>query len=128
MSDMYEGVRRIVEVDPRYDRAAYFFVFHALDYTLERVDRRGHISVQTLLEGIRDFAREKFGYMARTVFESWRVTTTDDFGEIIFNLVDHDLMKKTDSDRKEDARGLYDFAEVFERDFALTAEELDAGR
>ncbi len=125
MSDMYEGVRKIVDADPRYDRAAYFFVFQALDYTLEKVGRRGHVSVDTLLEGIKGFAKDKFGYMARTVLECWGLRGTADFGEIVFNLIDHDLMKRTDTDRKEDFRGKFDFAQAFEGDFRLTREELD---
>ena len=124
-NDVFEGVRRIVEADPRYDRAAYFFVFHALDYTLEKVGRRGHVSPQTLLDGIRCYARDKFGYLARTVLAVWGVERTEDFGEIVFNLVEQNLMKKTDSDHKADFAGQYDFARVFERDFCLTAEELD---
>lgn len=125
MSDMYEGVRRITNADPRYDRAAYFFVFMALDYTLDKVGRRGHISPQTLLDGIKSYAQEKFGFLAATVFHSWGVTRTDDFGEIVFNLVEHDLMKKTESDRREDFSEQYEFERVFEREFEFTREELD---
>lgn len=123
--NMYEGVRAICEADSRFDRAAYFFVFDALDHTLEKDGRKGHISPQRLLEGVKSYAREKFGYLAFTVFDCWGVRSTEDFGEIVFNLVDHDLMKKTESDRKEDFADQYDFERVFEREFELTREELD---
>ena len=123
--NVYEGIRRIVERDPRYQRAAYYFVFHALEHTLQKTQHQGHVSGQALLDGIREFAIDKFGFLAKTVFDSWGVHRTDDFGEIVFNLFEHDLMKRADTDRREDFSGRYDFEQVFEREFDWNALKLD---
>ena len=81
-----------------------------------RGDRRGnqHVTGPELLEGVRQYAIDQFGCLAHVTLGSWGVGSTDDFGEIVFNLVDHDLMGKQDSDTKEDFQGLYEFDEVFE--------------
>lgn len=114
-----EKFQRLLASDKRYDPEAYNFVYEALDWTLKHVagtnGRRGqHVTGKELLEGIRQYAIEQFGCLAKTVFERWGVRATDDFGEIVFNLVEYDLMGKQDSDTKEDFRDVYSFDEVFE--------------
>jgi uncharacterized repeat protein (TIGR04138 family) len=55
--------------------------------------------------------------MAKTVFEQWGVSTTEDFGAIVFQLVDEGLLGKTEQDKMSDfARG-YDFDDAFVRNF-----------
>src|SRR5262245_40509624 len=86
----------------RYHPNAYDFVFSALRRTQQRLgrsqahgpdDERAHISGQELLEGIREFALERFGLMARTVFHCWGVHGTDDFGRMVFELIERGEMR-----------------------------------
>ena len=100
--------------DDRYSREAYRFVQEGLEFTVQRRGRRGHVSGKELLEGIRDLARDRFGLMARTVLNQWGVTQTADIGEIVFNLVDAQVMSKQDSDTRDDFANVYDFEEVFD--------------
>src|ERR1039457_607000 len=77
--------------DPRYHRDAYLFVREALDYTQKTIgkDTRGrirHVTGQELLGGIREFALQQFGPMAKTVLEEWGIQSSQDFGEIVFNI------------------------------------------
>lgn len=125
MTDLYEGIRRVVQGDPRYDRGAYVFVFQALEFTLTKKGERGHVTGQDLLEGIRQLAADKFGFLARTVFNDWGLVRTNDFGEIVFNLVEHDLMKKTETDTRDDFAGGFDFEQAFEKSFQLSPKELE---
>ena len=107
----------------RYHSDAYEFVFEALRYaqdSLSRVSAQGaldgedaHVSGPELLMGIRDLALEQFGLMTRAVFASWSVTCTEDFGRIVFELVEVGRMRKTDRDQ------LSDFYEVFDFEDAL---------
>lgn len=132
--DFDEALEKIVQLDARYDREAYRFVRDALEYTQqklaqpgERTTRSGrkssrktgptHVSGVELLNGIREYALKEFGPMVTTVFSEWGITTTGDFGEIVFNMVDARLLNKTADDRREDFKGIYDFKEVFERPF-----------
>ena len=114
----------IVRRDPRYAYEAYEFVFAALEHTLETLGRREreegagnekaskHVSGVELLDGIRDLALREFGLMARTVFHRWGIDRTDEFGEIVFNLVEAKLMSKTDEDSRRDFHGVYDLDEA----------------
>jgi len=114
--------RRVLPDDDRYDLAAYVFIYEALAFTqkqLQRDDRnlkaeRRHVSGQELLDGIREYATRMFGPLAPTVFRNWGLKTTSDFGEIVFNLVEHQLLGKTDTDRREDFADGFDFDTAFE--------------
>src|SRR5262245_53057851 len=99
--------------DPRYAYEAYEFILKALDHTQTLLGKRAsakdaeqdqgekaaqHIKSHELLEGARSLALQEFGLMAQTVFRMWGVQSTEDFGRIVFNLVDAGLVTKTDDD------------------------------
>lgn len=115
MIDKDQVIHELVQNDDRYTVEAYHFVFEALDFTLQRRGGgRRHVSGEEIMFGVRDLALEHFGYLARTVLESWGIDNTADFGEIVFNLIAADLLQKTADDRKEDFVGLYSFDEAFD--------------
>ena len=105
----------IVERDPRYGLGAYEFTREAVTYASEVVFATGtHVTGRELLEAIRRFARERYGLLAPDVLRSWGVHRTEDFGEIVFNLVDARLLSKTPEDSKDDFRQVYSFEEAFD--------------
>jgi uncharacterized repeat protein (TIGR04138 family) len=110
-------LERVAASDPRYRLEAYLFLMSSLEYTAGKLGRRGHVSGRELLDGIKDLARERFGPTAKIVLEHWGVTTTADFGEIVFNLVSAGVLGKTESDSRDDFKDVYDFSEVFEKHF-----------
>ncbi|MGQ9602983.1 MAG: Minf_1886 family protein [bacterium] len=112
--DLLERLDRLLLKEPRYKIESYLFVIDALEYTMRKMGRVGHVNGKQLLAGIRDLAMNRFGPMARLVFDSWGVKTTDDFGEIVFRLVDEGILAKTPEDSKDDFKSVYDFKEVFE--------------
>jgi len=116
----------ILAKDQRYHRDAYLFVREALDFTQKLVvkENRGqvrHVSGQELLDGVRQFALQQFGPMTATVFEEWGVTSCNDFGEIVFNMVEIGLLAKTDNDSRDDFRNGYDFNEAFRKPYQPAA-------
>jgi uncharacterized repeat protein (TIGR04138 family) len=126
----------VVRRDPRYAYEAYEFVFEALGHTqklLGRVPREAggetepqhHVSGPELLDGIRDLALRQFGFMARTVFRMWGIDRTDDFGEIVFNLVESELMSKTEEDSRADFRGVFDLDEALVQSFRIQMDQAD---
>ena len=121
--DDEQKLSQILLRDDRYSREAYRFVQEGLEYTVQHRGRRGHVTGQELLRGLRDLARERFGLMARTVLNQWGVRNTGDFGEIVFNLVEEQIMSKQDSDTREDFQNVYDFEETFDRDTQIKIEE-----
>jgi uncharacterized repeat protein (TIGR04138 family) len=61
----------------------------------------------------RDFAQEQFGLLAPTVLAHWGILSTEDFGRIVFLLIDVALLARQPADRIEDFERVYDFDEVF---------------
>lgn len=119
----------------RYHADAYRFVFEALQHTQEKLqkpavresesesneveDEAAHISGQELLQGIRDLGLKRFGLLARTVFQTWGIGTTSDFGRIVFELVDRGEMRKTERDSLDDFVAVYEFEEALDRDYRI---------
>jgi len=111
------AIQKIVDKDPRYKIEAYIFVMSALDFTISKLKEKRHVTGQELLEGIREYGMMQFGPMTRTVFEYWGVKSTEDFGEIVFNMVDCGLMGKTEKDSKDDFKNGYSFVEAFDKGY-----------
>ncbi len=117
-----QAVELIRNKDPRFLSDAYAFVREALDHTQKTIgkDNRGcirHVTGQELLDGIRDYALREFGPMAVTVFEEWGIHSCQDFGDIVFNMVDIGLLAKTDKDSRADFSDGYEFFEAFRKPF-----------
>jgi uncharacterized repeat protein (TIGR04138 family) len=72
-----------------------------------------HVTGQVLCYGLRDFAIQEYGLLARTVLRRWHINACEDFGRIVFAMVDAKLMNKTDEDSIRDFVGVYDFNEAF---------------
>ncbi|HNV00279.1 MAG: hypothetical protein KA191_01460 [Verrucomicrobia bacterium] len=117
-----EILDRVTATDPRYRREAYHFLREALDYTQRAISKsnRGklrHITGQELLAGIRAYALAQYGPMALTLFHEWGVRSCADFGELVFNLVDQNVLGKTETDSRADFLDGYDFEEAFLKPF-----------
>lgn len=112
-SDLYAQIKQVVRDDPRYRPEAYRFVFEGLEFTLQRIGEKRHVSGQELLAGLRALALQEFGMLAKLVFHRWGVTRTEDFGEIVFNLVEAGMMGRTEQDSRGDFRDGFDFEDAF---------------
>jgi uncharacterized repeat protein (TIGR04138 family) len=117
-----EALETILAKDSRFSREAYFFLRESLDFTQKIIgkENRGgirHVSGQELLDGIRQLALQQFGPMAATVFEEWGVKNSRDFGEIVFNMVEENLLAKTETDSRDDFQNGYDFTDAFRKPF-----------
>ncbi len=108
-----DALRRLALDDGDFPLDAYLFLYEALDRAQKMVGERRHVSGRELLQGVRELAIEQFGPLTLMVFGHWNVHRTDDFGHMVFKLVDHGLMGKTDSDRLEDFVDVYDFRDAF---------------
>ena len=67
-----------------------------------RIGRSRHVSGAELIEGLRVYALEQYGPLAKTVLNSWGVKRCSDFGDIVFNLIEYNVFSKTENDRRED--------------------------
>lgn len=109
-----------------YPAEAYDFIQRGLSFTVQKIhgtavdpDASRHVSGQQLCEGLRDFALTQWGFLARTVLRRWNITSTLDFGRIVFALIEAGQMQKTPDDSVEDFRNLYDFRAAFESGYRI---------
>jgi len=116
-TQFWKAVDEILERDPSYHREAYPFVMESLEYTLNSLGVRRHVSARELLDGLCSYARERYGLMASTVLSSWGIETTEDVGRIVFNLVEAGVLSKRDEDREEDFKNVYDLKKVLEENY-----------
>lgn len=106
----------IVASDPRYAKAAYLFVQVGLARAQKMFwepGKPGHISGAQVLEGLRELAIESYGKRAKAQLNSWGVFKCEDFGEIVFNLVEARLLAKQERGTKADFQGGYNFDTAF---------------
>ncbi len=113
---------QLVRDDPRYPAIAYGFLRQGLDRAVKLYSKPDHgpgrhVTGQELLEALRQCALQEFGPMAATVLREWGIRRTEDFGEMVFNLVNRGLLGKTDQDKKEDFADGYNFDEAFSAPF-----------
>ena len=114
-----EKIQTVRRRDRRFSRLAYYFVLDALDYTMSHLGRDAltgeerHVGGRELLAGIQEYASDQFGPMAALVFERWGVRRSSDFGEIVFNLIDAELLSRRPTDSRLDFVDGTDFRETF---------------
>ena len=115
-------LNKMVEQNPHYHRDAYLFLREALEFTQKAVGKTNknqvrHIKGQELLNGIREYALALYGPMAATVLEEWGISSWEDFGKMVFLMVENNLLRKTDEDRPEDFKNGYSFEDAFRKPF-----------
>ncbi len=125
----HPDIAEIVRRDRRYAYEAYEFIFEALSHTQHRVGRtpqegetlgeEHHVTGREIVEGAVDLARREFGLMARTVFSQWGINRSDDLGEIVFNLIESNLLSKTDRDSRADFVGICDMDQALLENFTI---------
>jgi uncharacterized repeat protein (TIGR04138 family) len=122
-----EHIRDLCKQDPRFPRGAYEFCFEVLDFTIKAAAQNGdpqrtqpvtrHVSARQLLDGLRDYALQEFGPMARLTLKRMGITSCPDLGDIVFNLVNAGLLSKQARDKREDFNTGYDFDTAFGKPF-----------
>lgn len=115
-------VKKICQTEARFSPAAYEFVRRSLDHALERLGRKGqkrpaHVRGEELLESFRALALKDFGPMAKTVLNDWGIFNCTEVGQVVFQLVQHGILGKSDTDKIDDFQEIYTFTEAFDNPF-----------
>lgn len=113
--DLAHIIEETAGKDTRYKEEAYFFVLRGLTFTSGKLDKPRHLTGQELSEGIRLYAIDQFGPMAKEVLEHWGIRGTEDLGNIVYNLIEVKLLAKTETDSIDDFKNVYDFKKAFAR-------------
>src|SRR5580704_9694258 len=93
---------KVLSHDARYSLQAYEFIFEAIEFAKRgkrakaKTKPKGrprtaatarHVTPRELCLGCRDLALRQYGPLAFQVLSEWGVSTTSDFGNIVFNLI-----------------------------------------
>ncbi|MCG2713245.1 MAG: hypothetical protein L6308_00120 [Candidatus Omnitrophica bacterium] len=113
MNKFQDLVDEICSKDERYKPDAYEFVLQGLTFTQKKFKKTTHVSGSQLAHGLRDFAINQYGALAHRVLTYWGINQTEDFGNIVFSMIEKKLLSKTQEDRLADFALVYDFKEVF---------------
>ena len=104
----------------RFPAGAFVFVREGLAHTVEILhgendsgEETRHVNGKQLCAGLRDYALKRYGLLARTVLKRWSIDSTEDFGRIVFAMVEAGIMRKNADDTFEDFCGVFDFDEAF---------------
>ena len=136
MSTYHARLAQVLQRDPRYAYEAYEFVFAALSHTQKLLGRvpadegsipgtQYHVSGRELVHGVRELALREFGLMARIVLHMWGINRTADFGDIVFNLVEENLMSKSDQDSRADFHDVFDLDQALVQEFHIELDEAE---
>ena len=114
-----KSMEQIIRADGRYPIEAFGFLQEAMSSAIKTaysdelpISGQPHVSGQQISQACREMALERWGMLARTVLEKWNIRSTIDFGKMVYLLIEHGLMKKTDEDGVEDFENVYDFDEA----------------
>jgi len=125
-----KSMDEVIREDGRYPPEAFAFLHEGLARAVKDVHGgqpaaagQRHVSGEQLCLSLGELARERWGMLARTVLRSWNVNGTVDFGRMVYLLVDHGFMRKTEEDSLEDFRDVYDFDKAFPRQYELDLKE-----
>jgi uncharacterized repeat protein (TIGR04138 family) len=111
--DFHKIVEAICEKELRFKPDAYEFIMQALGFTQKQCKKTGHLTGQEVALGVRDFAIQQFGPMAKTVLNHWGIRTTADIGTLVFIMIENKLLSKQESDAIDDFSNVYDFESAF---------------
>lgn len=108
---------RIRMRETRFHEHAYLFVLSALEFCQQRLPERRHITGAELAHACRELALERFGVMAKLVLDHWGIRSTGDIGDVVFTLVELQLLISQATDTRDDFAEIFDFESAFERDY-----------
>lgn len=134
MPSPLQAMRQLLKDDVRFKVEAYQFIRESLQYAHEHTDEIRpsagddtddirHLTGQQLCEACRLYSLEQYGYLAKMVLASWGIHSTSDLGEVVYNLIGIEQMRKSDTDRREDFDDVYDFDDAFQPKFELASSE-----
>ena len=106
--DKYED---ILARDKRYELGAYYLLEDVVG-GLCTADGNT-ISGEYIMDEFKEMALDKYGPLAYTVLREWGVNSTEDIGEMVFNLVESHRLLPEEGDSKDAFANGYDFKEAF---------------
>ena len=101
--------KKVEDVAKRYGIhvEAYHFVVDALQFTVEELGGQNkeaprHLHAHELLDGLVRYGAQKFGMLADTVFRQWGIKNNEDIANIVYQMIELEMLKKSEEDSFDD--------------------------
>lgn len=122
-----EAVEELCSRSDRYKQDAYVLLRDSFDATLkqtEKANTEGNLSAAELYHGYCAYAVAQFGPLAEDVLYSWGVSSPEDVGELVYNLIEMGIFGSRKEDSKVDFAELPPMADILEGLFLEQANKL----
>ncbi len=104
-------IENICANDIRYHKNAYHNIFNALAYCETVMKTEKNLTAKELVIGYKDITLSKYGALALEVLHHWGIYSTQDIGNIVFNLVNANLLGRSQGDKIEDFKNIFDLTQ-----------------
>jgi len=98
-----------------YPYEAYQFIILGLEFLLLKSGYSQHTKAKTICLNLVDFAHHQFGPLAWHVLQKWGLRTTNDLGNVVYELIDMKILAKSESDSPQDFTGLFSIEEQLQK-------------
>lgn len=116
-------LKEILAKDNRYSASAYQFVLFSLQCLVSSFKEPRHVTGQELCLSIKETAFGAFGPLARMVFNEWGLRKTQDFGNVVYNMIEVGAMGRQPADNLSDFDDVFDFCELDDYEIVIPKEK-----
>ncbi|MDG5814227.1 hypothetical protein QA601_03995 [Chitinispirillales bacterium ANBcel5] len=102
-------------VDIRYKLGAYQFVLNGLDFYLTSLGEKRHVSGTEFSFALLGFAHNQYGPVAQSVLREWGIKSTEDFGNIVYNMIQVGILSKQPEDSLDHFVNVVNFDDWFSK-------------
>ncbi|MBR2357338.1 MAG: hypothetical protein IKA65_04865 [Lentisphaeria bacterium] len=102
MSETRRKINEFYERSGKYAPDAYEFVTGAVIEQVNRLDPPRHLSALEVLQGLKKQLADEFGILTALILESWNIQSASDIGEIVFDLINLQILSASAEDKRSD--------------------------
>ena len=103
---LQQKIAHILEKDESYPEEAYEFVTNVIHFATKNQDQKEdssrHIGAKKIIKATVEYAVKEYGFFAQEVLLSFNIIKAMDIGNIVFNLIEVELLRKSDDDSLKD--------------------------
>ncbi|NQZ68171.1 MAG: hypothetical protein HRT89_08875 [Lentisphaeria bacterium] len=123
-------IDRILQKNPLYTKDAYRFIYDGVNFAHTKICQRENSKVRDvqapeLCSLLAEYIQGELGPMALHLLHEWGIYQTNDFGEIIFFMVEERLLSASADDNRSDFDNHFDFEDVFVKPFKPSFRDVD---
>ena len=86
----------------QYAPEAYSFVDNAIKYAVKKLENKRHLTAYEVLLACRETALKEYGFLSEDVLRSWGIKKASDIGEIVYQMIQNNVLSASKDDKKSD--------------------------